>query len=237
MITSLENKTVKQLTRLHQKKYRTERFLILDEELIKEAAKSGCLQQLVYTGEKPFSFSDELEVSEEVLTKIAGRQGLKYIGVSRMIEESPINGNRIVILDRLQDPLNIGRIMEACRLFGFETMILSENCADIYNEKCLDNCKGGIYTLKIRHGDILKEIKKLQDDGYLVCATGLRKNTKELHEVKAVEKMAFILGNEGSGVRSEVMDAADEIIKIDMCNIDSLNVGMAAAIIMYQFRI
>ena len=71
----------------------------------------------------------------------------------------------------------------------------------------------------------------------MVYATGLRGETKELHELVEREKMAFVLGNEGSGVTSEVMDAANEIVKIDMRNIDSLNVGMAASICMYQFSI
>ena len=58
-----------------------------------------------------------------------------------------------------------------------------------------------------------------------------------MHEVEPQEKMAFILGNEGSGVDSHLMDIADEIMKIDMVNIDSLNVGMAGSIIMYHFSI
>ena len=115
-------------------------------------------------------------------------------------------------------------------------MILSENCADIYNEKCLDNCKGNLYKLKIAHKELLSEIKLLQDKGYTVYATGLRNNTRELYEVKKKDRIAVILGNEGSGVREEVMDICDEIIKIDMVNIDSLNVGMAASIILYYFN-
>ena len=115
-------------------------------------------------------------------------------------------------------------------------LILSEGCAEIYNEKCLANCKAGIYHLNITHKPLIEEIGKLQREGYLVCATGLSDNTVEMHEVKTQDKMAFILGNEGSGVRKEVMEASDLVMKIDMRNIDSLNVGMAASIIMYQFR-
>ena len=126
--------------------------------------------------------------------------------------------------------------MEVCGLFGFDSLILSENCADIYNEKCLDNCKGNLYRLKIAHKELLNEIKKLQDKGFTVDGTGLRNNTRELYETDRKEKVAVILGNEGSGVREEVMDACDEIIKIDMENIDSLNVGMAASIILYYFN-
>lgn len=237
MITSLDNKTVKELTKLHQKKYRDGRFLILDPLMIDAALKHNKLQQLVYTGEKPFEFANTLEVSKEVLNKIAKKDGLSYIGVSLSINEKKAEGNRIVMLDHLQDPLNIGRIMEAAQLFNFDSIILSDESADIYNEKCLTNCKGGIYSLNISHCDLLSEIERLRSLGYRIYATGLTNNTKELHEVEASDKMVIILGNEGSGVTKSVMDASDEIIKIDMCNIDSLNVGMAAAIIMYNFRI
>ncbi|MBR4470736.1 MAG: RNA methyltransferase [Erysipelotrichaceae bacterium] len=237
MITSLDNKTVKQLRKLHQKKYREDSFLLLEEELVILAKEKGYLKKLVYTGKKPFDHDDEFEVSQDVMDKIAMREGLSFIGVSKMIEGNDDYGRRIVILDRLQDPLNIGRIMEAAQLFGYDTLILSEDCADICHEKCLSACKGGIYTLNIVRKDLSVEIPKLRKDGYLVYATGLRNNTKELHDVHATEKMAFILGNEGSGVREDLMDLSDDIMKIDMRNIDSLNVAMAASIIMYRFRI
>ena len=236
MITSLDNKTVKQLSKLHQKKYREDSFLLCDPLLIKEANRHGYLKMLVYCNEMPFEFANCLQVSREVLNKISRREDIDHIGVSKLIEDNDDYGDRIVILDHLQDPLNIGRIMEVCSLFGFDSLILSENCADIYNEKCLDNCKGNLYNLKIAHRELLSEIKKLQNKGYRVYATGLRNNTRELYEVKGQDKVAIILGNEGSGVREEVMDASDEIIKIDMENIDSLNVGMAASIILYYFN-
>lgn len=237
MITSLENKQVKELTKLHQKKYRDTKFLLLDEELILKAYKANKLVQLIYTDKLPFEFDNVLEVSKEVLNKISKKEDMNYIGVGTLIKENDNYGNRIMILDHLQDPLNIGRIMESCQLFNFDSIILSEECADIYNEKCLQNCKGGLYSLKITHKDLNSEIKKLQSMGYKVYATGLRDNTKELHEIESEEKMAFVLGNEGSGVSKEIMDIANEIVKIDMCNIDSLNVGMAGSIVMYRFSI
>lgn len=237
MISSLDNKTVKELTKLHQKKYRDDCFLLLDEDLIKEALESKHLIQLVYTNKKPFEFENSLEVSQEVLDKISKKENLSYIGVSRFIEERSDYQNRVLLLDHLQDPLNIGRIMEAAMLFGFDSIILSEDSADIYNEKCLANCKGGIYKLNISHKHLDEEISKLKNNGFKVYATALTDNTKDLYEVNASDKMAFILGNEGSGVRKELIRAADETIKIDMCNIDSLNVGMAASIVMYRFKI
>ena len=237
MITSLDNKKVKEFTKLHQKKYREDKYLILEPNIVLAAYKSGFLDTLIYTGSLPFGFNSTLEVSQDVLDKIAKKEGLHYIGVGKMIKESDNYGNRVMILDHLQDPLNIGRIMESCYIFGFDSIILSDESADIYNEKCLNASKGAIYNLHICTKDLVSEISKLKDNGYKVYATGLRDNTKELYEVSPIEKMAFVLGNEGSGVTNEVMNVADEIIKIDMHNIDSLNVAMAGSIVMYQFSI
>lgn len=237
MISSLDNKTVKQLVKLHQKKYREDSFLIFDEDLIFNAYKTNHLKQLIYTDEKPFEFENSLKVSKQVLNKISKRDNLNYIAVSKFINENDDYGNRIIILDRLQDPLNIGRIMESCIHFGFDSIILSKDCADIYNEKCLDNCLSGIYRLKIAHKDLVEEVKILKNKSYKVYATGLSDNTMDLNVIKESEKMAFILGNEGSGVDIELMNICDNTIKINMDNIDSLNVAMAGSIIMYRFKI
>lgn len=236
MITSLDNKTVKELTKLHQKKYRENKFLLLDENIVNLAKENNCLETLVYTDEIPFTFDNAIEVSREVLNKISKKEGLHYIGVGKPIRENDEYGNRIIILDHLQDPLNIGRIMEAAYLFGFDNVIISKDSADIYNEKCIENSKGAIFKLKVCHKNILDEIDNLKAKGYKVFATGLTRKTKEMHEISPCEKMAFILGNEGSGVSKDIMDKSDEIMKIDMVNIDSLNVGMAGSIIMYKFR-
>lgn len=235
MITSLENKTVKQLTKLHQKKYRDDKFLLLDENLIKCAKENNYLDTLVYCDELPFEFDNVIEVSRDVLNKISKKDNLNYIGVGRPIKENDNYGSRVIILDHLQDPLNIGRIMEAAYLFGFDSIILSEESADIYNEKCLVNSKGAIFKLNIIHKNLNEEIINLKNNGFKVYATGLRNKTKDMHEVKPENKMAIILGNEGSGVDSNLMDISDEIIKIDMVNIDSLNVAMAGSILMHYF--
>lgn len=235
MIESLENKKVKNWTKLHQKKYRDEEFLLLDERNIKMAKEYGYLKTLIYVGIIPFEFNDSYEVSRDVLNKISKRDDLNYIGIGKKINLVKDYKNRILILEDLSDPLNIGRIMESAYLFGFDSLLLSNNCADIYHPKCIEASKGNIFRLNIYIGDISNEIKELKNKGFKVYATGLKDNTLSLDEVKPSSKMAIILGNEGSGVSEETFALADEIIKIDMHNIDSLNVAMAGAIIMYRF--
>ena len=235
MIESLENKKVKNWTKLHQKKYRNEEFLLLDERNIKMAKEYGFLKTLIYVDKIPFEFRDSYEVSREVLNKISKKDDLNYIGIGKRIDLVKDYKNRVLILEDLSDPLNIGRIMEAAYLFGFDSLLLSKNCADIYHPKCIEASKGNIFRLNIYIGDIPYEIKELKDKGFKIYATGLRDNTLSLDDVIPSSKMAIILGNEGSGVSEETFALADEIIKIDMHNIDSLNVAMAGAIIMYRF--
>lgn len=235
MIESLENKKVKNWTKLHQKKYRDEEYLLLDEKLIEEAYKNNYLKTLIYTDKKPFEFLDTYEVSKEVLNKISKKDGLSYIGIGKKIKQNNNYQNRVMILEDLSDPLNIGRIIETAYLFGFDSIIMTDNCADLYHPKCLSASNGKIYDLNIHIGDIYSEIEKLKQLGFKIYATGLKDNTKSLTELNEEEKMAFILGNEGSGLKEETFKIADEIVKIDMHNIDSLNVAMAGAIIMYEF--
>ncbi len=237
MIESLDNKKVKNWTKLHLKKYRDHNYLLLDELVINEAYKHDYLDTLIYCGNKPFEFDRAFEVSRNVLDKISKVEGLNYIGIGKEIKESDDYKNRVLILDELADPLNIGRIMESAYLFGFDSIILSENAADIYHNKCLNASRGAIYNLNIKRCDVVNEIKELKKQGFVVYATGLKDNTLSLDEVTITDKMAIVLGNEGSGVRSCVFDIADETVKIDMHNIDSLNVAMAGAIIMYRFSI
>ena len=235
MIESLENKKVKFWTKLHQKKYRNNNYLLLSEELVYSAYKNNYLETLIYVDKCPFEFKEAYEVTREVMDKISKEYNLNYIGIGKKIIQKVDYKNRVLLLEDLSDPLNIGRILENAYLFGFDSVILCENAADIYHPKCLEASKGAIYTLNIKRGNIKEEIFKLKENGFIVYATGLKDNTLSLDEVKKSEKMAFILGNEGSGVKEETFKISDETVKIDMHNIDSLNVAMAASIIMYEF--
>ena len=230
MISSLTNQKVKDWCKLHLKKYRDDSFLATGDVLLK-AYQNGKLKTLIYTGNKTFEFEEAYEVSPEVMAKIAQREDIGAIGVASKIDEKEIDGNRIILLDRLQDPLNLGMILYAAHSFGFKTVVFSADCADIYHEKALEASHGAFYDCQ----DFRILIPSLKEKGYGVYATALRNDTIALSSLKEKEKMAFILGNEGSGVLEEWMEMTDDTVKIEMANIDSLNVAVAASIVMYQF--
>ena len=221
--------------RLYQKKYRDQEYLIFDPQIINEALQAGYLKTLIYKGNCPFEFKETYEVSEEVMNKLTKDEPYDYIGIATKIIEKPFDPERVVILDDLQDPYNVGMILHSAELFGYDTVVLGTNCADLYIDKCLNASRGSLYHLNVIRRDLIPYINDLKAQGFKVYATGLTKETKELEEVATTEKMAFVLGNEGSGVKKEIFAICDEIVKIRMENIDSLNVAIAGTIVMYHF--
>ena len=237
MITSLDNKKVKEWTKLHNKKYRDEEYLIFDEKTIKAALNNNLLNSLIYVGKAPFDFNNSYEVTEEIINKISKRRDVKVIGVAKKIVEKENYKNRVLLLDGIQDPINLGRIIELCNAFNFDSLVLSEDTCDLYHEKCIENAKDNIYKVSIKRSNLKDEINKLKENSFKIYSTGLSSNTKDINEIKAHDKMAFILGNEGSGISEEIFNMSDQIIKIDMNNIDSLNVAVAGAIVLYRFQV
>ncbi|MBQ1512148.1 MAG: RNA methyltransferase [Erysipelotrichaceae bacterium] len=235
MLTSLSNKRVKEWAKLRQKKYRSEEVLYQGKAL-DAALKEGLIDTLLYTGDLLFPFDGAEEVSPEVMEKVSGHSDIQMLGIGHKLAEKEAEGRRVLLLDSLQDPLNIGTIARTAVLFGFDSVVLSPECADLYHEKALEAAGDSYFRLAVSHRELTGEIARLKNLGYAVYATGLSTNTVPLPEIEAKEKMAFVLGNEGSGVTKEVMDAADRTVKIPMQNIDSLNVAIAATLVMYHFQ-
>ena len=131
MITSLENEKVKLLIKLNQAKYRKkeQRFIVEGAHLVDEARKANLLIEC-------FSI-DEIEgytqVSIPVMNKIANTDTtVTEIGLCKMIEKNELS-DKILILDGVQDPGNLGALMRSSKAFGFDTIVLGEGTVAIYN--------------------------------------------------------------------------------------------------------
>ena len=145
--------------------------------------------------------------------------------------------NRLLLLDRVQDPGNLGTLLRSAVAFGFDGVILGEGCVDVYNEKVIRSTQGAIFKIPIEFHDLKEYVPLLQSNDVKVYGTSLQ-NGKPLGEIEEKVKMAFILGNEGQGVSSELLSSTDGNIFIEMSqNIESLNVSIAGSIIMYHFRL
>ena len=234
MITSLANQKVKEINKLHQRKYRKDQYLLSDEDMILKALDKGLITRIIKVPSYDIAFDDIIEVSDEVMAKLSEGKDTKVMAVCKIIEEETY-AKRALLLDDLADPQNIGMIIKAASIFGYDMIYLGTNCADIYNPKCLEKAGTSLYDVKIKKKDLDIVIGDLKKHGYQILATGLRKNTKDLYDTKGHDHLAIIMGNEGHGIKERYYTMTDEVIKIPMTNIDSLNVAVASAIVMEYY--
>ncbi len=230
MITSLKNQTVKDLTELHTSRGRKKSglFLVEGPHLVKEARDAGYLVKAYAT----LDSLDGEEVSEEVMKKICQTNTpVTQIGVCKMLDKHELS-DRILILDGIQDPGNLGTLMRSAKAFDFNTIFLADGTCDIYNDKVIRSSQGSIFKLNFIQGDKIEFIKSLEKT-YKVYNTNVR-NGKDIRNVEIKGKVAIILGNEGYGVSDEINALALDSLFINMSNMESLNVGVAGSILMYE---
>lgn len=229
MISSLSNEKIKNIAKLNEKKYRdqTGLFIVEGPHLVNEAKMLDLLEEV-------YSINGEgINVSIDVMKKICNTDTpTSIIGICRKLNKEEIT-NRILILDRIQDPGNMGTLIRSAVSFGFDTIVLSKGCVDIYNPKVVRSSQGALFKVNIIYADIIEFISKLEE--YDVYGTSLV-NGIPLQNIKPKEKMAIILGNEGQGVDKEILKNNKNIF-IEMKNMESLNVSIAGSIIMYNLSV
>ena len=237
VVTSLDNKRIKNLSKLLIKKYRDEesKYLVEGEHLVEEAYKAGVLLEVVkcddYIGE--YDVPTTL-VTYEVIKKLSNTQSpQRIIGVCKKLEEKEI-GNKILVLEDLQDPGNLGTIIRSSVAFNVDTIIVSNNTVDIYNDKVLRSSEGMLFHINIIKRDVSNILDELHNNGYILYGTKVDGGTN-IKEIEVSEKFAVIMGNEGAGVSDDTLDKCDKYLYIPMNNnCESLNVGVATSIILYE---
>lgn len=232
-IKSLQNSRVKHLTRLHQKKYRDQHNEVLVEggHLLEELDKSG-LDYISIGLDESFDWVITREIAQKISQTTSGSEVFALLKKPQL---SPKKREKILILDRLQDPGNVGTIIRTAYSFGFDLVYASEDSADAWNDKAIRASQGAVFHLPYYRENLKTLIPKLQKDGIKVYATNLSNESVSLENLKA-ESLAVVLGSEGQGVSPEILKLSDEFLKIPMTHFESLNVAVAAGIICYHLQ-
>lgn len=239
IITSLDNDNVKKWKKLCKKKYRDEFgiYLVEGEHLVEEAYKSGVLDKVIVLDGEDYSYDNIIYVSYEVMKAISSLDTPnKIIGVCKKKENIEIVGKRFLLLDGIQDPGNLGTIVRSAVAFNIDTIILSDDTVDLYNPKVLRSTQGMIFHTNIFSYDIVAFINILKSMGITVYGTDVN-NGIDARELSSLDKTSFalVMGNEGNGVRREVKELCDKNLYINMNeNVESLNVGVATSILLYE---
>lgn len=257
MITSTSNVQVKDLVRLQKKaKARNEEgvFLVEGIRMAQEIPKERIVRMYVSESfaKKNGSFMEQMKqmsvraeiMSDNVFAHVSDTktpQGV--LAVVKRLEYSfeditGKNGKKIphvLVLDNLQDPGNLGTIFRTAEAAGATGILLGSDCVDIYNPKVIRSTMGAVFRLPFLYTeDLTGTIGELKREGIRVYAAHLEgKNTYDGECYK--DGCAFLIGNEGNGLKEEVAACADTRIRIPMeGSAESLNAAVAAAVLMFE---
>lgn len=235
LITSINNEKIKNLSKLNIKKYRDEekKFLVEGDHLVSEAIKTNNLLELFVLEGKEYNFPNIplTYVTKEVLKKLSEQDSsTDIIGVCSYINNNDLS-DKLIIFDGLQDPGNVGTIIRSAAAFGY-SVILGDNTVDIYNSKTIRSTEGMLFNVSFLKTNIKEFINSHDEYKYLIADMHKGCSSKEL---KNINKPAIIVGNEGNGISGDLRNMNIDYVHInqnDKC--ESLNVGVAASILMYE---
>lgn len=150
---------------------------------------------------------------------------------------SKLSGERIVFLESVRDPVNIGAMIRSAAAFGVDRLIISADCADIYHPKAVRASMGTLFRQKIDRTDRLPEvIGQFRAHGRRVFAATLDREALPLGAFQIEKSDCAVIGNEGHGLTEQTVAACDRSVFIPMSGrAESLNAAVAASILMWEF--
>ena len=183
----------------------------------------------------PFSFENVLFVTHDVMKKISSLENPpSMMGVCKKKEYTEIVGEKVVLLEGIQDPGNLGTIIRSSLAFGVTSLVLSPTCVDCYNSKVLRGTQGMIFQLPIVVMDIKDAISQMREKNIPIYGTSVVGGV-DAASVREKNRFCLVMGNEGSGVSQDVLSLCDQNLYIPMENsVESLNVGVACSILLYE---
>ena len=237
-ILSKNNQKIKDACALKMKKVRQEKGLFLMEGIknLDMALKYGTVKQIFTSIGLP-KLKQEIEcykVNDEVLRKLANSEnpeGVVFVCEQLKPRKDKSEYHKIVYLDQINDPGNLGTILRTAVAFNYDAVILSKSSVDIYNEKVVAASKGALFLVDAFYDEIDEYA-----NGRVVVASALE-DAVPLSKCEKPKDFVLILGNESHGVSKEILSKANQIVKIEMNDdIDSLNVAVAAGILMNYYK-
>ena len=263
MITSKLNEKIKYIKSLKNKKFRDKynKYILEGIKLVDEyiSSEGVCAPEFIVLcknilinnagGEnlykKVCQYTNVLEVDETVFKYLTDTETPQGILVVLSKKESLMtelikninNDEKLIILDQVSDAGNIGTIIRTAVSFDVKNIICIKGTVDVYSSKVVRSAMGALQKINVFYLDYNEvEMLKLNlsTNGYNLVATDLKAN-KYLNECELSKKMIFVLGNEANGVSDIMKSLCDHYIKIPMEQTqESLNVGIAAGILMYD---
>lgn len=222
-------------------------FAAEGDHLCGELVRSGIKARLaVYTKKAAEKYPDTVlalcasanavEITDELAGYISDTkapQGL-FVAAELPGETMPDDAGRIIVLDGVQDPGNVGTIIRTAEALGIDGAVLCGDCADIWSPKTLRASMGSTFRLPVVRAEY-SELNVLLDD-FLIYAAMLDKTALKLGDVEFPTRTAVVIGSEGSGISAEMRRMCDHSVYIPIQGAESLNAAVAAAILMWAIK-
>ncbi|MGM8250349.1 TrmH family RNA methyltransferase [Clostridium perfringens] len=247
-IESKNNNLFKEIKKLKEKKHRikSNKYLIEGLRFVEEAIKSKVsIDSIIFTE----SFKEKnpdlflkineniklIQMNEALLKQLCSTENPQgIVGVINMQNKELKSGELVVLVDKVQDPGNMGTIIRTAHAAGAAGIVMTKGTVDIYNDKTLRSTMGSIFYIPIVEDDSLDFLKSLKKEGYKLVVSSLQ-GKNNFFEENLQGKVMIAVGNEGNGVSDEVYDIADIKVKIPMPGeAESLNVAVATSIMIYE---
>lgn len=246
-IESKNNNLFKEIKKLKEKKYRNQnkQFLIEGLRFVEEAIKNNAkIEKILYTesfkekhGDKLSLDSDieQIVLSENLLKELSFTEKPQGIIAVVSIEKKEMkDGDIVVLVDKVQDPGNMGTIIRTAHAVNASALIITKGTVDIYNDKTLRSTMGSIFKVPIIEDDDLSIVKTLKEQGFKLVVSSLQ-GENSFFEEDLRDKVIIAVGNEGNGISDDVYLLADKKVKIPMPgDAESLNVAVATSIMLYE---
>lgn len=251
MITSKSNQKVKKVRRLlDSSKERRERklFVVEGKRIVREApvewVEELFVSETFYSfGKTDLSPYQNVEVLKDdvfkSLSDTVHPQGILAVVKQPEYLLKGFRGNQmdstctILLLDDIQDPGNLGTIFRTAEAAGVSGIIMSNSCADIFNPKSIRSTMGSIFRVPFIVDDLVPAIENLKMDGFQVYGAALEE-ARPFREVAYPSHRAIVIGNEGKGISTSVLNSVNERILIPMKGkVESLNAAVSCAVLLF----
>lgn len=243
-ITAITNPKIVNFYKLKQKKYilKEKLFLIEGKNIIKEALKNDYVTEILLLDQNDYKDfkGPKIIVNQKIIDKLSfNKKGGNAIAICKIKEdlflEKEQNFKRIIILDKIQDPINLGTIIRSTLGFKFDAIYLLDQSVFLYNNRTIAGSQGALFSLPVFY---IKDLKILND--YKKYLFLIDKKAQKLSDIKKFEdKIAFVFGNEGTGISDKFLNLKNsEKVYIETANnLDSFNVAISASIALFYFQI
>ena len=260
-ISSKSNSLVIRFAKLKDKKYRKAEGLFrfdgiklfceaaqtkapIEYVLVSESARekycseveNSCLCDKLYVlSDDVFAKLTDEQAPEGIITVCANLENItKATDLSALALE--LTEKRVLMLESVRDAGNMGTIIRTARAFGIDTLIVSSDCADLYNPKTIRAAMGGLFSQRVVAVESIPDaVTEMRKAGTRVYAAALNRDAKKLDEIDLKLGDTILIGNEGHGLSPESINACNECVYIPMeSDSESLNAGIAASICMWE---